>query len=150
MTEKRKRFCDEFILNGGNAAAAARSAGYSPKGANVTGAQLLADGEVRSTIDGRLESLRGEKIADEQELLQHLTTIARGETTDESATPSGKVVTLKTNTATRLRAIETLLKVFGSFKKDTEQKNDGSALFVETLERVWADIEKTESETDSN
>lgn len=24
------------------------------------------------------------------------------------------------------------------------------ALFVETLERVWADIEKTESETDSN
>ena len=150
MTEKRKRFCDEFILNGGNAAAAARSAGYSPKGANVTGAQLLADGEVRSTIDGRLESLRGEKIADEQELLQHLTTIARGETTDESATPSGKVVTLKTNTATRLRAIETLLRVFGAFKKDNEQKNDGAQLFISTLEKAWQNIDDTESESAYN
>lgn len=150
MTRRQKNFVDQYILNGGCASAAARAAGYSEKAAKVTGSKLLADGEVRSAIDARLSEIESSRVADEKELLEILTTIARGETTDESATPSGKVVTLRTSTTNRLAAVNTLLKVFGSFKKDNEQKNDGSALFVETLERVWADIEKTESETDSN
>lgn len=150
MTRRQKNFVDQYILNGGCAAAAARAAGYSEKAAKVTGSKLLADGEVRSAIDARLSAIESSRVADEKELLEILTTIARGETTDESATPSGKVVTLRTSTTNRLAAVNTLLKVFGAFKKDNEQKNDGSALFVSTLEKVWADIEKTESESAYN
>lgn len=150
MTRRQKNFVDQYILNGGCASAAARAAGYSEKAAKVTGSKLLADGEVRSAIDARLSEIESSRVADEKELLEILTTIARGETTDESATPSGKVVTLRTSTTNRLAAVNTLLKVFGSFKKDNEQKNDGSALFVSTLEKVWADIEKTESESACN
>ena len=150
MTRRRKEFVDQYILNGGCASAAARAAGYSEKAAKVTGSKLLADGEVRSAIDARLSEIESSRVADEKELLEILTTIARGETTDESATPSGKVVTLRTSTTNRLAAVNTLLKVFGSFKKDNEQKNDGSALFVSTLEKVWADIEKTKSESAYN
>ena len=150
MTRRQKNFVDQYILNGGCASAAARAAGYSEKAAKVTGSKLLADGEVRSAIDARLSEIESSRVADEKELLEILTTIARGETTDESATPSGKVVTLKTNTATRLRAIETLLKLFGAFKKDNEQKNDGAQLFISTLEKAWQNIDDTESESACN
>ncbi|MCD8127729.1 MAG: terminase small subunit, partial [Clostridiales bacterium] len=40
MTERQRRFCDEYIISG-NATQAAIEAGYSPKYANTNAAKLL-------------------------------------------------------------------------------------------------------------
>lgn len=41
LTDKQKRFCDEYLSNGMNATQAAISAGYSPKAAKEQGSRLL-------------------------------------------------------------------------------------------------------------
>lgn len=49
--ERRKAFAREYIRNGRNGTQAAITAGFAPKSADVTAAQLLGDPRVRSLID---------------------------------------------------------------------------------------------------
>lgn len=49
--ERRKAFAREYIRNGRNGTQAAIAAGFAPKSADVTAAQLLGDPRVRSLID---------------------------------------------------------------------------------------------------
>ena len=146
LNERQKKFISEYILNGGNGTAAAKAAGYAPASAKVTASKLLANAEIRAAIDERLEKIHSERVADERELLAILTSIARGESSDEIAMTRlvGKGCSviekfeLRTPTQQRIRAIETLLKVFGSFRREEEKKNiGGDSLFVQTLTRIW-------------
>ena len=50
MTERQKKFCEEYLIDL-NATQAAIRAGYSPKSASVTGAKLLTNAKVRARID---------------------------------------------------------------------------------------------------
>lgn len=49
--ERRKAFAREYIRNGRNGTQAAITAGFAPKSADVTAAQLLGDPRVRALID---------------------------------------------------------------------------------------------------
>lgn len=49
MTELKKRFCEEYIIDL-NAKQAAIRAGYAPRSAAVRGCELLKQGEVRDTV----------------------------------------------------------------------------------------------------
>jgi len=138
MTHKQKTFCDEYILTGGNSAAAARAAGYAVDSAKVTGSKLLKRPDVRSAIDTKLESLISEKTADARELLEFLSAVMRGQIQEEVVVPSGKKVKVKVNCASRLKAAETLCKIYGLFKRvDDEPKNDFTEMYVEALNAVW-------------
>lgn len=53
MTDKQKRFCEEYLIDL-NATQAAIRAGYSPKTANEQGSQLLANVSVRTCIDASM------------------------------------------------------------------------------------------------
>ena len=145
MTEKQARFADEYISSAGNASEAARRAGYSRRGANVQGANLLRRADVRETIDARLDELKSEKIADEKEILEYLTSVLRGNECDDVVTNSGKMFTLRVSAANRLKAAEMLAKIFGMFKRsdDETSKIDGAALLATTLEKVWQDAENS-------
>ncbi len=137
-TYKQERFCEEYILSGGNSAAAARNAGYSASSANVTGSKLLRQPEIRQAIDAKIESVANEKIAESQEILEFLTAVMRGQSTEIFVTNSGKAIEIPANVATRLRAAETLCKIYGMFKRsDDEPKETGAQLLVTTLEKVW-------------
>ncbi len=50
MTDKQKRFCEEYLIDL-NATQAAIRAGYSPKTANEQGSRLLANVSIRTHID---------------------------------------------------------------------------------------------------
>lgn len=53
MTDKQRRFCEEYLIDL-NATQAAIRAGYSPKTANEQGARLLANVSVRARIDAAM------------------------------------------------------------------------------------------------
>jgi phage terminase small subunit len=53
VTDKQKRFCEEYLVDL-NATQAAIRAGYSPKSASVTGAKLLTNAKVRARIDAAM------------------------------------------------------------------------------------------------
>lgn len=53
MTDKQKRFCEEYLIDL-NATQAAIRAGYSPKAAKEQGARLLTNANIRARIDEAL------------------------------------------------------------------------------------------------
>ena len=137
MNERQKRFVD-FYIQTGNASEAARKAGYSERTAYSIGEENLRKPEVRAEIDRRLGELKTQRTADTQEILEHLTSVVRGELTEEVVTNSGKKITAKVNQRDRLKAAEMLLKVNGAFREQVDVKVDSSTLFVETLEKIWS------------
>lgn len=76
LTEKQRRFADEYIKLG-NATEAARLAGY--KKPHVQGSQNLEKLSVKSYIDKVLSEMASKRIMDATEAMELLTSIARGE-----------------------------------------------------------------------
>ena len=72
LTEKQKRFCDEYLIDL-NATQAAIRAGYSEKTARQTATENLSKPYIREYIDKRLAEKDAELIADQDEVLKCLT-----------------------------------------------------------------------------
>lgn len=72
LTEKQKRFCDEYLIDL-NATQAAIRAGYSEKTARQTATENLSKPYIREYIDKRLAEKDAELIADQDEVLKYLT-----------------------------------------------------------------------------
>ena len=119
VTDKQKRFCDEYLIDC-NATQAEIRAGYAPKTAYSIGEENLKKPELKTYIDERLEQLRSEKIADAQEVLEYLTSVMRGEHTEQVLRLDGDGVqvvdSVQTPTRDRLRAAELIGKRYGMFK----------------------------------
>ena len=136
MTERQARFVDYYIQTG-NASEAARRAGYSVKTAYSIGEENLRKPEIRRALERRLKELESQRIAETKEVLEHLTSVLRGELTEEIVTPSGKKISTAIRETDKLRAAEMLLKVAGEFRDKVDVKVDGAQLFVSTLEQIW-------------
>lgn len=62
MTDKQKRFCDEYLIDL-NATQAAIRAGYSSKYANTNASKLLQNTTIKKYLDERLKKMQDESIA---------------------------------------------------------------------------------------
>lgn len=109
LTIKQQKFADEYIISG-NATQAALAAGYKPKAAYKTGAENLKKPLVISYIKERTEAISNSKIADQQEILQYLTSVLRGEETESVATAKGIFSGVDVGAKDRLKAAELLGK----------------------------------------
>lgn len=78
LTAKQQRFCDEFLVNA-NATAAAIRAGYSAKTAAVIGSENLIKPNINNYISQRMAEKKSALIADQNEVLEYLTSVMRGE-----------------------------------------------------------------------
>ena len=136
MTIKQARFVDYYIQTG-NASEAARRAGYSPKTSYSIGEENLRKPEIRQAVERRLKELESHRIAETKEVLEHLTSVLRGEQTEEIVTPTGKKISTAVREMDKLRAAEYLLRVNGAFKEKLDVKVDGAQLFVQTMEKIW-------------
>jgi phage terminase small subunit len=82
MNEKQKAFADYYIETL-NATESAKRAGYSAKTAEAQGSRLLTNVKVKTYIQERLNSKEKERIASQDEVLERLTAIMRGEVKDQ-------------------------------------------------------------------
>lgn len=121
MTEKQKIFADEYIIDL-NATRAYKTAYPSVKKDNVASAaasRMLGNVKVKAYIDEQLEKLKSERVADQQEVLEFLTAIMRGEVTEPMLVLDGdgtqKVIESKPNVSTRKSAAVDLGKRYGLF-----------------------------------
>ena len=106
LTLKQKAFADNYIENGGNATAAAVSAGYSKRSAQQMGAENLLKPVILGYIAERQKEYDSEKIATLQEVQEIRTAIARNEESDDFA---------------RLKATDSLEKAL-RIKEEQEEK----------------------------
>ena len=135
MTERQQRFVDHYIQTA-NASEATSRSGYSERTAGVIGDENLKKPYVREAISERLNEMERGRVADTQEILEHLTVVVRGEVTEVIVTNRGKSFSVPVSERDRLRAAEHLLKVQGAFKDKTEMKMTGADLFVDTLKLI--------------
>ena len=127
LTIKQQRFADEYIISG-NATEAAIKAGYSKKTANVIGVENLIKPNIKTYIDERLKELSDKKIANQQEVLEYLTSVLRGESSSEVVVIEGqgegvskaKPMQKAPDEKERLKAAELLGKRMGLFKEKVE------------------------------
>ena len=125
MNAKQRRFCDEYLIDC-NATQAAIRAGYSKKTANEQAARLLANVSIKSYIDEQLERIHNEKTADAQEVLEYLTSVMRGEHTEQTLKLVGEGVQAITEidvaAKERLKAAELIGKRYGIWKNSVDVK----------------------------
>ena len=125
MTEKQKRFCDEYLisLTGTRAYKATYPSVKSDHTATVNAGRLLTNADVRAYLDAELEKLHNAKTADAQEVMEYLTAVLRGESSASVVVVEGvgdgcseaRTITKPPDEKERLKAAELLGKRFGMF-----------------------------------
>lgn len=85
LNPKQQRFCEYYVASG-NATDSAIKAGYSEKNARITGAKLLTLANIKTTIRELMEKEVDARIMSANEILHHLSEIARGTTSEEVVT----------------------------------------------------------------
>ena len=123
LTIKQKRFADEYIISG-NAEEAAIIAGYSKKYARGNAYKLVANIGIKSYIDKRLKEFEDKAIAKQEEVLQYLTSVMRGEHEEEVLYGVGEGVQstrhIEVGAKDRLKAAELLGKRYRLFTDKVE------------------------------
>lgn len=82
LTEKQRRFAD-FYLETGNAAEAARRAGYNEKSARFIGSENLTKPYISAYIQTRLAEIDAGRIATADEVMKVFSSILRGTEVDQ-------------------------------------------------------------------
>lgn len=118
MTPRQQKFCDEYLISG-NATDAVIKAGYSRKTAKQTGSENLAKPDLRAYIDEQLAKIHSAKIADAEEVMKYLTSVMRGEHTEQVLKLVGEgvqtVTDIDVSAKERLKAAELIGKRYGLF-----------------------------------
>ncbi|MCI5891824.1 MAG: terminase small subunit [Clostridiales bacterium] len=148
MTEKQKRFCDEYLVDC-NATQAAIRAGYSEKTAHSIGAENLIKPELKTYIDEQLEKLHSEKTADAQEVMEYLTSVMRGESQSEVIVVLGvgdgfseaRRVQKSPDEKERLKAAELIGKRYGIFTDKTQLEGVSQIQIIDDIPDEGADDE---------
>ena len=141
MTERQKRFADEYLIDC-NATQAAIRAGYSSKTAKSMGNRLLTIVDIQNYIKEQLDKLHCEKIADADEVIKYLTAVMRGETTAEIVVVTGdgdgfssaERIQKTPDEKERLKAAELLFKRYGLFTDKVNIDGGTRVVIVDDLD----------------
>lgn len=125
MTEKQKKFADEYLidLNATRAYKAAYPNVKKDNAAAVNGAKLLRNAKIKKYLDKRLEELHDERTADAKEVLEYLTSVLRGESRSEEIVveligdgcSAARAMQKRPSEKDRLKAAELLGKRYGLY-----------------------------------
>lgn len=129
LNVKQEAFCLHYAKTG-NATESYKQAGYICKNDNAAGAsarRLLLNAKIKDRLAELREEMASEKIAGIREIQEYLTTVIRGETTEDVVVVEGcgdgisEAVIKKVRTASkdRIKAAETLGKMQGAFDTKT-------------------------------
>ncbi len=125
LNPKQEAFCLHYAKTG-NATESYKKAGYVCKNDNAAGAsarRLLLNAKCKARISEIIEEMASEKIADIREIHEYLTSVIRGETTEDVVVTEGcgdgvseaKVVQVRTNNTARIKAATELAKMKGAY-----------------------------------
>ena len=134
MTEKQKRFCDEYLIDC-NATRAYKTVYKNVKSdvvAATNGGRLLRNAEVQKYIAEQMEEIHNEKTADAQEVIEYLTSVHRGESTAQEIVVEGtgdvcseaRTMEKSPSEKERLKAAELLGKRYALFTDKVEADVD--------------------------
>ena len=117
LTLKQKRFADEYIISG-NATESYKKAYTNVKKdskANTNASRMLRNAKVKIYIDERLKKIESEKTASIKEVMEYLTSVMRGEQTEQVLRSAGdyqqEITDIDVSAKDRLKAADLLNKI---------------------------------------
>lgn len=145
LNPKQEAFCLHYAKTG-NATESYKQAGYNAKNDNAAGAsarRLLLNVKIKNRLQELTDEMANEKIADIREIHEYLTSVIRGETTEDVVVTEGcgdgvseaTVVKVRTNNTARIKAATELAKMKGAYD---------NTLKVEMTVPVFGDEERLE------
>lgn len=135
LTLKQRKFADEYIISG-NIEQSALNAGYSVNYSRSQSHKLLANVGIKSYIDERLKEIESAKTATQQEVLEYLTSVMRGEQKEQTLIGAGQGFQEKTyidvSAKDRLKAADLLNKIHQAreSKQDETKKEDKLDIYI--------------------
>lgn len=140
MTEKQKRFADEYLKDL-NATQAAIRAGYSKKTAYSIGFEILKKPEIKSYIERQLDKVHEETIADAKEVMGYLTSVMRGQSEADVVVVEGtgdgcssaRTVKKPPDEKERLKAAELLGKRYGLFTERMQVEGNTAVTILDDI-----------------
>jgi len=138
LTEKQKAFADEYIISL-NAKESAIKAGYSKNSAKEIGHENLTKPHIKKYIEKRLKEKESVRIATQDEVLEYLTEVMRGEKeeVDVFFDDHGREREIRQSPKVRERtkAAELLGKRYAAFEhNDNNDAEDKLKTVVEAME----------------
>jgi phage terminase small subunit len=136
LTEKQKRFADYYIETG-NATESAKRAGYSEKTAKSIGQENLTKPDIKSYINEKIAEKDSKRIAKQDEVLEYLTSIMRGEQREQVLKGVGmgeqEIDEIDVPSNQRIRAAELLGKRYGIWTEKQDINIAGAVQFVDDI-----------------
>lgn len=136
MNERQRRFADEYIRTG-NAYQSAILAGYSEKYARTHSHVMLENVRIKAYIDKRLDELKKESIAEQDEILRFLTSVIRGEAKGKIKVGVGpgteKITDSEPSLQEKIKAAEQLGKRYGMWT-DRQEMELKLPMFVDDVD----------------
>lgn len=144
MTDKQRKFADEYLIdcNATRAYKAAYPHIKSDDAARANASRLLTNANIKDYIQEQLDKISSEKIADATEVLKYLTSVMRGEFTEEVVVVEGNgdgfssAVTVDKDVGAkeRLKAAEMLGRRYGLFTDKVNVEGSAKVVIVDDLE----------------
>lgn len=139
LTEKQKRFADHFVELG-DATEAYIQAGYKVKSrdvAKVNASRLLTNANVKSYIDNIIAEKDEKRIAKQDEILEFLTSVLRGQVQEQFPLGLGmgeqQLVKKELDGKDRIKAAELLGKRFGMWLDRQQVDVQGAVQIVDNI-----------------
>lgn len=135
LTIKQQRFADEYIISG-NIEQSALNAGYSANYSRSQSHKLLANVGIKTYIDERLKEIESKKTATQQEVLEYLTSVMRGEQREQTLIGMGQgfqeTTYIDVSAKDRLKAADLLNKIHQAreSKQDETKKEDKLDIYI--------------------
>lgn len=125
LNVKQEAFCLHYAKTG-NATESYKIAGYEAKTERAVYSnanRLLKNDKVKARLKELADELASDKIANIREVQEYLTSVIRGETTDDVVVTEGcgdgvseaKIVKVRTNNVARIKAATELAKMQGGY-----------------------------------
>lgn len=133
LTPKQKRFADEFIISG-NIYQSLVKAGYSENYAKSDGCKILDNPRVKAYIDDRMADFEREAIASQEEVLSYLTSVMRGEQTEQVMVNGGEVIDISVGAKDRIKAAELLGKRYGAWTERVDLVGNVGVTIVDDID----------------
>lgn len=144
MTEKQKRFADEYLIdcNATRAYKAAYPKVKKDEAARANASKLLTKANIREYIDEQLAKMHDERTADAKEVMEYLTSVMRGESEAEIVVVEGtgdgaseaRRMMKAPDEKERLRAAELLGKRFGLFRDKVDVSGTAAVTIIDDMD----------------
>lgn len=136
LNPKQQAFADYYIEIG-SAEEAALKAGYSKAYARGQSYKLLANVGIKTYIENRMEELQSKRVATQQEVLEYLTSIMRGEQQEEVLRGIGEgaqtIDDIDVSAKDRIKAAEMLGKRYAMWTEKQQTEITGAVQFIDDI-----------------